>query len=99
MQKDEFSGSMKIRHLANRPANEDYSIVAEGYTIVDLNLGYKYRQLSWHMSIENLFNSDWEETQFATQSRLPGEEREGIEEIHFTPGTPFFFKTGISYEF
>lgn len=99
MQKDGFSGSMKVRYLANRPANEDYSIVAKGYTIVDLNLGYKYRQLSWNMSIENLFNSDWEETQFATQSRLPGEELEGIEEVHFTPGTPFFFKTGISYEF
>lgn len=99
VQKDGFSGSMKVRHLANRPANEDYSIVANGYTIVDLNLGYKYRQLAWTISVENLFDVEWEETQFATQSRLQDEPAEGFEEIHFTPGTPFFLKAGISYEF
>ena len=98
-QKDEFSGGMKVRHLANRPANEEYSILAKGYTVFDLNLGYKFRQLSWHFSIENLFDVEWEETQFATQSRLQGEAMEGVEEIHFTPGTPFFFKAGISYAF
>lgn len=98
-QKDGFSGGVKVRHLANRPANEDYSILAKGYTVVDLNLGYKFRQLSWNLSIENLFDVEWEETQFATQSRLQGEVMEGVEEIHFTPGTPFFFKAGLSYEF
>lgn len=94
-----FSAGMKVRHLANRPANEDYSILAKGYTVFDLNLGYKLGQLSWNLSIENLFDVEWEETQFATQSRLQGEAMAGVEEIHFTPGTPFFFKAGISYAF
>lgn len=98
-QKDGFAGGIKVRHLANRPANEDYSILAKGYTVFDLNLGYKFKQFSWNLSIENLLDVEWEETQFATQSRLQGEAMEGIEEIHFTPGTPFFFKAGISYDF
>lgn len=99
IQKNGFSGSAKLRYLANRPANEDYSIQARGYSVVDLSLAYTYRQIGWHLSIENLFDVDWEEAQFATQSRLPGETAEGFEEIHFTPGTPFFVKAGMSYKF
>ncbi|MDA0713870.1 MAG: NAD(P)H-binding protein [Bacteroidetes bacterium] len=39
-----------------------------------------------------------EETQFATESRLRNE-TDPVEEIHFTPGTPFFLKGNISYYF
>jgi len=94
-----FSASLKARYLHDRPAIEDNSIVAKGYLIMDFNLGYKYKQVSWTLAIENLLNSDWEETQFATQSRLAGEGPEGLEEIHFTPGTPFFLKGSVTYEF
>lgn len=34
----------------------------------------------------------------STESRLQNE-LQPVEEIHFTPGTPFFFKTNISYRF
>lgn len=94
-----FSASLKTRYLHDRPALEDNSIVAKGYLIVDFNLGYKQNRVSWNLAIENLLNSDWEETQFATQSRLAGEGPEGLEEIHFTPGTPFFLKGSVTYEF
>lgn len=94
-----FSASLKARYLHDRPALEDNSIVAKGYLIMDFNLGYKHNQVSWNLAIENLLNSDWEETQFATQSRLAGEGPEGLEEIHFTPGTPFFLKASVTYEF
>lgn len=92
-----YSG-INVRHIANRPANEDNSIVAEGYTIFDLNLGYKNDKLNFGIQIQNLFDSEWNETQFATESRLQNEP-ESVEEIHFTPGTPFFFKTMLSYNF
>lgn len=97
--KNGFTASLKARYLQDRPANEDNSIVAKGYAILDLNLGYKHKNISWNIAIENLLDTDWEETQFATQSRLPNEGPEGVEEIHFTPGTPFFLKGGITYEF
>lgn len=97
--KNGFTTSLKARYLADRAATEDNSIIAKGYMILDFNLGYKHKKLSWNIAIENLLDVDWEETQFATQSRLPGEGPEGFEEIHFTPGTPFFLKGGITYEF
>jgi len=91
-------GSANIRYIKDRPANEDNSIVAEGYTIVDLNAGYKINNTEFGFQIQNLLNTKWNETQFATESRLQ-DEVEPVEEIHFTPGTPFFFKGFIQYNF
>ena len=91
-------GNIDLRHIKNRPANEDYSIIAKGYTVVDLNLGYHWKSFDFGISIHNLFDTEWNETQFATESRLQNE-AQPIEEIHFTPGTPFFIKGSISYNF
>lgn len=96
--KSGFFGSINVRHLNDRPANEDNSIVAEGYTITDMNLGYTWKKVSLGIQIQNLFDQEWNETQFATESRLSSE-LDSVEEIHFTPGTPFFFKTTLQYNF
>ena len=91
-------GSVNVRHLADRPANEDDSIVAEGYTVTDLNIGYQWKKMSFGIQIQNLFDVEWNETQFATESRLQNE-ADPVEEIHFTPGTPFFIRGSIQYNF
>ncbi|PXV66321.1 outer membrane receptor protein involved in Fe transport [Dysgonomonas alginatilytica] len=93
-----FSGSLRFRFMNNRPANEDKSIMADGFAIFDVNLNYQYKGLLVGMSIENLFDTKWKETQFATESRLQNEAT-SVEEIHFTPGTPFFFRTRVAYNF
>lgn len=93
-----FYGSMQLRHIGGRPANEDNSIIAEGYTVTDLNLGYSLKNVTFGLQIQNLFDIDWNETQFATESRLQGEAN-SIEEIHFTPGTPFFLKGSVTINF
>ncbi len=91
-------GGVNLRYLKDRPANEDNSIVAEGYTVVDLNAGFRYKRFDIGIQIQNLLNTEWNETQFATESRLQGEPVP-VEEIHFTPGTPFYFKGSIQYSF
>ncbi|WP_299104549.1 TonB-dependent receptor [uncultured Tenacibaculum sp.] len=93
-----FYGGMQLRHIGDRPANEDNSIIAEGYTVTDLNLGYSLKNVTFGLQIQNLFDIDWNETQFATESRLPGEAN-STEEIHFTPGTPFFLKGSVTVNF
>ena len=93
-----FSGGLRYRYLKSRPANEDNSIVAKGYAIADLNLNYTYSKVTFGISIENIFNTAWNETQFATESRLQNEAA-SVEEIHFTPGTPFFMKAKVTYMF
>lgn len=91
-------GSINVRHLADRPANEDNSIIADGFTVTDLSAGYKWRKISLGIQIQNLFDTEWNEAQFATESRLLNE-AEPVEEIHFTPGTPFFLRAMIQYGF
>ncbi|NQX86347.1 MAG: TonB-dependent receptor plug domain-containing protein [Flavobacteriaceae bacterium] len=93
-----FSGGIYYRYLGDRPANEDNSIVAEGYFVTDANLNYKWDNITLGCSVENLFNVEWNETQFATESRL-SDEVNSVEEIHFTPGSPFAVKFSISYGF
>ncbi|WP_179345676.1 TonB-dependent receptor [Winogradskyella ursingii] len=93
-----FSGGLRIRYLDDRPANEDNSIVAEGYFVTDFNANYRFNDIILGIAIENLFDVDWNETQFATESRLRNESQP-IEEIHFTPGTPFFIKGSVTYTF
>ena len=93
-----FNGGLDVRHLGDRAANEDNSIVAPGYTVVDLNMNYGFNKLSIGFQIQNLLNTEWNETQFATESRLFNES-DSVEEIHFTPGVPFFFKGIVGYRF
>ncbi|MEP3209521.1 MAG: TonB-dependent receptor [Maribacter sp.] len=93
-----FSGGINYRFIKDRPANEDNSIVAEGYFITDLNLNYAWNNWTFGLIVENLFDQEWNETQFATESRLLNE-LTSFEEIHLTPGTPFFLRGKISVSF
>lgn len=87
--KNGINGSLRYRYMANRPANEDNSIVAKGYMVSDLQLNYTKNKYNFGLSVQNILNTKWKETQFATESRLKNETAP-VEEIHFTPGTPFF---------
>ncbi len=93
-----FSGALTYRYIDDRPANEDNSIVAEGYFVTDFNINYTWKNWTYGIIIENLFDTEWNETQFATESRLYNEP-EPVEEIHFTPGTPFYLRGKVSVRF
>lgn len=93
-----LNGSLRYRYMANRPANEDNSIVAKGYFVTDLQLNYSKSRYNVGLSVQNLFNKRWKETQFATESRLQNE-KEPAEEIHFTPGTPFYARLALTLFF
>jgi len=91
-----FNGSLRGRFLADRPANEDFSLVAKGYFLLDLQANYTLKKIEFGLNLQNILNSLWKETQFATLSRLKNEPL-AVEEIHFTPGTPFFARFSVTY--
>lgn len=91
-------GGINLRFMDDRPANEDNSIVAKGYTVVDVHLGYHWQKFDLGIQVQNLFDTEWNETQFATETRLRNEVLP-VEEIHFIPGTPFFAKLMLSMKF
>lgn len=83
-----WNGSARYRYMHRRPANEDYSTVAKGYFIADAAINYVTPKWEAGLTIQNMLNTKWKETQFDTESRLQNEPS-AISEIHFTPGTPF----------
>ena len=89
--KNKIESSLRYRHLAARPANEDGSVMARAYTVLDLNAAYTLHSNRFAISVENLLNQKWNEAQFDTQSRLISE-TVPVSEIHFTPGTPIALK-------
>ena len=93
-----IEGSVRYRHLNDRPAIGDNSVNAIGYTLMDLNLFYKTPKYRVGFNVENALNVKWNEAEFATESRLKNETT-STNELHFTPGTPFTLKAIFSYYF
>ncbi len=96
--KDGFNGSLRYRYMGDRPAIEDNSIIAKGYFIADAILNYSKSGYTIGVSVENIFDQQWKETQFNTESRLKNE-AQPVSEIHFTPGTPLAFKIRFTKTF
>lgn len=94
----QFSAALRCRVLSDRPANEDNSIIATGYQLIDATINYQYRYLNIGLIAENIFNQKWNEAQFSTLSRLKNESN-AVEEIHFTPGSPINFRVKMQIDF
>jgi outer membrane cobalamin receptor len=90
-----WNGSLRYRYMGDRPANENNSVIAKGYFIADASTFFTTKKWEAGISIQNLFNSKWKETQFDTESRLQNETAP-VSEIHFTAGTPFFAKASFT---
>ena len=93
-----FSISLRYRFIDSRPAIEDNSIIAKGYFLLDAVAKYSQPKYSIGISVENLMNQEWNQAQFATESKLKNETN-SVNELHFTPGTPLFVKGSISFYF
>lgn len=93
-----INGSIRYRHLDSRPANEDGSVMARGYTVVDAVLNYTHRNFEIGLTLENVLDTEWNEAQFDTESRLFNE-AEPVSELHFTPGMPRYLRGRVSYFF
>lgn len=93
-----INGSMSYRYIANRSANEDNSIIAKGYFILDGAINYSKEKFEIGLAFENILNSEWNEAQFATESRLKNEP-EAITQLNYTPGIPFFARLKLAVFF
>ncbi len=105
-----FSGALRLRYLDDRPAIEDRSLTARGYLLLDLILKYRWYNVEASLQVLNLADTDWRQTQFATNScvrrevgvdsRCPiGGGGEGIPDINFVPGAPINLRGGLTVFF
>ncbi|HMU73095.1 MAG TPA: TonB-dependent receptor [Ferruginibacter sp.] len=93
-----FNGGISYRYIKDRPANEDNSIVAKGYFLLDASVNYTRPRYEVGLALENMFNTKWNEAQFATESRLYNETNP-VNELHFTPGTPIYARVKLAVFF
>ncbi len=96
--KNGFESSIRYRYMESRPANESGTIMAHGYSVIDYSADYRFKRYKIGLIIENLLNVKWNEAQFDTKTRLASE-TQPVEELHYTPGTPFYAKLVFSYSF
>jgi outer membrane receptor protein involved in Fe transport len=98
-----FSTALRTRFLDDRPANEDRTIPARGYFIVDLLARYRWRNVEASLALLNLADFDWQEAVFADTSCTKAQAANGRcpspEQIHFTPGDPFGVRAGLKVLF
>ncbi|MBN2639156.1 MAG: TonB-dependent receptor [Bacteroidales bacterium] len=90
--------SLRTLHVGSRPANENNSVTALGYTLLNGGINYHWKRYTFSLIGENLMNTEWNEAQFDTESRMYWES-EPVSELHFTPGNPRNFRMAISVNF
>jgi TonB family protein len=64
---------LRLYGIGDRPANDEGTLTAPGFTQIDLHLGYRHRWFDLAFDIENLLDGHFRSAQFATTSRLPSE--------------------------
>jgi len=93
-----LTAAISYRYLKARPANADNSLVAQGYFVTDMTINYHWTKWELGLDVQNLLNTHWRETQFETVSRLRNEPAP-LDDMSYTPGTPFFAKLKLGFFF
>jgi hypothetical protein len=89
-------GSVRLKSIADRPATQDRSLVAQGYTLLNAQAGTRWRDAELGIDVLNLLDARWREAQFATTSRLAWEPA-AVTGINYTPGWPRTILVHASY--
>jgi outer membrane receptor protein involved in Fe transport len=95
-----WSGSLRMRAVNHyRLDGDDPSIVASGHTVFDFGMARQLtRRLELNLSLDNLTNRDYYETQNYFESRITPD-AQVVARIHATPAYPLTVITGITMRF
>jgi outer membrane receptor protein involved in Fe transport len=93
-----WSGSLRMRAINHyRLDGNDASIVASGHTVLDLGLAKQVRRgIELNLSVDNLTNRDYYETQNYFASRA-APDAPIVARIHGTPGYPLTAVAGVTF--
>jgi outer membrane receptor protein involved in Fe transport len=93
-----WSGSLTMRAINHyRLVGGDASIVASGHTVIDLGLARRIRRgIEFNLSLDNLTNRDYYETQNYFDSRVTPD-APIVGRIHGTPGYPLTAVAGLTF--
>jgi outer membrane receptor protein involved in Fe transport len=82
-------GSVTVRSMSDRYGDQGPTpLVETGWTVVNAELGVRWRNVELVADLLNVADVKWREGQFEVNSRLPGEGLNPPAGISFTPGLP-----------
>jgi hydrogenase/urease accessory protein HupE/outer membrane cobalamin receptor len=95
-----FFGGVRLRYFGPRPLIEDDSARSHSTSLLSANAGYALND-HWQVQAEifNILNRKSSAIDYYYASRLAGEAREGVNDIHFHPVEPISFRVGLTGKF
>jgi outer membrane receptor protein involved in Fe transport len=94
-----FSAELRYKTLGERYGTESHEPRLRSWSVWNLQGRYRRGPVEVSVTLENLFDSDWESAEYFYASRVPGEPPEGVEDRHFVPGYPRNVRVGLSFFF
>ncbi len=93
-----WSGSLTMRAINHyRLVDDDAAVVAAGHTVFDFGLARHIRRgVEFNLSLDNLTNRDYYETQNYFESRV-APDAPAVWRIHGTPGYPLTVAAGLTF--
>jgi hypothetical protein len=81
-----FFGALRWRYFADVPLIEDGSVVWDSSSLVNGSAGYELGAgIAVELEVFNLLDAEDSDIEYFYPSRLPGEQLEGVEDVHFHP--------------
>lgn len=91
-----FRCSFRTRFMAPRPLGQ--GVDSSRYAVTDASIGYRRNAWELELSVENLFDTEWDDTSFYYESR-PSPAAAAYEQVHITPGTPRAMRASLTWRF
>ncbi len=92
-------GVLRVRHFGPRPLTADNSVRSASTTLLNAQIGYRFRQIAVALNVLNVLDAEDEDVSYFYPSRLPGEPADGVEDVHFHPVIPRTARLTAVYRF
>ncbi|MDH1316536.1 TonB-dependent receptor [Shewanella xiamenensis] len=96
---DGWYTSVRLRYLGERILDSFNEHKADDTTLVNLALGYQLSGFDTKLELLNIFDSKDHDIDYFYESRLAGEQAEGVEDLHYHPVEPRMVRVSVSYRF
>lgn len=90
-------GSLRLRHLGDRPLVEDGSVTSESLTVWNMKLGYQVNDWQFSADLLNLADSNDHDIDYFYESRLLNKPE--AEDIHYHVIEPRTVRLSVEYKF
>jgi hypothetical protein len=100
-----FFSDIRLRHFGPRALVEDDSVRSKSTSVVNARIGHRtgpmmgFQECLISLDLLNLFDSHDSDIDYFYRSRLPGEPRAGVDDIHLHPVEPLSYRITVTLKY